>query len=230
MRKQGSGTLAWRAHGKKTPRRGLPLFAFMTDGQRTADPARVLRQLTPGTLVIFRHYDDPNRAALGRHLAALARRLSLIFLVAGDRRLAHRLRADGLHLPDGMVRRRWRFAPASDPWPVSAAAHDGPSLRRAARAGVDLILLSPIFPTSSHPGHPTLGIGRLARLCHGAAVPVLALGGAAPGTVRRMLAAGATGVAGIGALPHLCHDPFGLRTGGLAKGPSRRLAHGRDMV
>jgi len=48
--------------------------------------------------------------------------------------------------------------------------------------------------------------------------------------VGQVLAAGAAGVAGIGALPHLCRDPFGLRTGTLVKAPSRRLAHGRDMV
>ncbi len=202
----------------------------MTDDRRTADPTCVLRQLTRGTLVIFRHYDDPERAALGRRLAALARRRGLVFVVAGDRRLARRLRADGLHLPDGMVRRRGRFAPATDPWPVSAAAHDGAGLRRAVRAGIDLILLSPVFPTASHPGQPALGVGRLARLCRETAVPVLALGGVTPATVRQVLAAGAAGVAGIGALPHLCRDPFGLRTGTLVKAPSRRLAHGRDMV
>lgn len=230
MRKQGAGTLAWDGGGKKPRRRGLPLFAFMTDAGRTPDPAKALRRLAPGTVVIFRHYDAPDRAALGRRLATLARRLGLIFVVAADRRLAHRLRADGLHLPDGMVRRRHRFAPKGDPWPVSAAAHDGPGLRRAVRAGVDLILLSPVFPTASHPGRPALGVRRLAALCRGTAVPVLALGGVTPTTLRRVRAAGAAGVAGIGALPHLCRDPFGLRAARPRKARSRRLAHGRDMV
>jgi thiamine-phosphate pyrophosphorylase len=230
MRKRGAATLAWGGRGKKPRRHGLPLFAFMTDAGRTPDPAKALRLLSPGTMVIFRHYDAPDRAALGRRLAALARRLGLIFVVAGDRRLAHRLRADGLHLPDGMVRRRGRFAPQGDPWPVSAAAHDGPGLRRAARAGADLILLSPVFPTASHPGRPALGVRRLAALCHGTGVPVLALGGVAPETLGRVLGAGAAGVAGIGALPHLCRDPFGLRAARPRKARSRRLALGRDMV
>lgn len=202
----------------------------MTDVARTPDPAKALRLLAPGTVVIFRHYDAPDRAALGRRLATLARRLGLIFVVAGDRRLAHHLRADGLHLPDGMVRRRGRFAPKGDPWPVSAAAHDGPGLRRAVRAGADLILLSPVFPTASHPGRPALGVHRLAALCRGSAVPVLALGGVAPESLRRVLGAGAAGVAGIGALPHLCRDPFGLRAVSLRTARSRRLAHARDMV
>jgi thiamine-phosphate pyrophosphorylase len=225
MRKQGPGTLAWGGRGKKPRRRAAPLYAFMTDALRTPDPARDLRRLAPGTLVIFRHYDAPDRAALGRRLAALARRRGLVFVVAGDRRLAWRLRADGLHLPDGMVRRRGHFAPTTDPWPVSAAAHDGPGLRRALRAGADLILLSPVFPTASHPGRPALGPRRLAALCRRAAVPVLALGGVTQAVQRRVLAAGAAGIAGIGALPHLCRDPFGMRAG-----RSRRLALGRDMV
>ncbi len=161
----------------------------MTDAERTPDPARALRQLTPGTVVIFRHYEAPDRAALGQRLATLARRLGLVFIVAGDRRLAHRL-----------------------------------------RAGVDLILLSPVFPTTSHPGRPALGVRRLAALCRGTAVPVLALGGVTPATLSRVRAARAAGVAGIGALPHLCRDPFGLRAASLRNARSRRLAHDRDMV
>jgi len=185
----------------------------MTDAARTPDPQETLRRLAPGTVVIFRHYEVPDRAALGRRLAALARRRGLVFVVAGDRRLAFRLRADGLHLPEDMTRRRHRFAPAGDPWPVSAAAHDEAGARRAARAGADAILLSPVFPTASHPGRPALGVRRLAAVCRAVRVPVLALGGIGPATVRRVLAAGAGGIAGIGGLPHLCRDPFGLRHG-----------------
>lgn len=197
----------------------------MTDEARTPDTAHALYQLAPGTAVVFRHYGAADRAQLGRRLAAIARRRGLLFIVAGDRRLAWRLGAAGLHLPDGMVRRRHRFAPAADPWPVTAAAHDAAGVRRAVRAGADVILLSPVFPTASHPGRPALGILRLARLCRGVDRPVLALGGVDPAVVRRVLAAGAAGVAGIGALPRLCRDPFGLRAG-----RSRRLALGRDMV
>lgn len=225
MRKQRSGNLAWRGRGKKKPPRRTPLLAFMTDAARTPDPEPVLERLTPGTIVIFRHYEAADRAALGRRLAAVARRRGLVFMVAGDRRLARRLGADGLHLPDGMVARRHRFAPASESWPVSAAAHDAAGLRRAARAGVDLVLLSPVFPTASHPARPALGLRRLAALCRGLDVPVLALGGVGPDTARRVLAAGAAGIAGIGALPHLCRDPFGLHAG-----RSRRLALGREIV
>lgn len=204
-------TLAWRGGGKKQRRGPEPLLVYMTDTERTADPEIILQRLRPGTVVIFRHYDAPDRLALGRRLARLCLRRGLIFVVAGDRRLARRLHAAGLHLPEGMIRRRHRFVPAQDTWPVSAAAHDEKSAQRAGRAGADLILLSPVFPTSSHPGRPALGLRRLAKVCRSVSVPVLALGGVGPATVRRVLATGAAGVAGIGGLPQLCKDPFGWR-------------------
>ena len=211
--------------GQKTQSKGRPLLAFMTDDVRTPDPARALRRLTPGTIVIFRHYDAPDRTVLGRRLAALARRRRLIFIVAGDRRLAKSLNADGLHLPEGMVARRYRFAPASDQWLITAAAHDPASARRAARNGADIVLMSPVLPTASHPGAPSLGIHRLATVCRGLNAPVMALGGIGPASARRVLAAGAIGIAGIGGLPHLCRDPFGIRTRS-----SVPLAVGGDLV
>ncbi len=182
----------------------------MTDAQRTPDPAAAMTRLTAGTIVVFRHYDAPDRETLGRRLARLSRIKGLIFVVAGDRRLARRLGAQGLHLPEGMVARRHRVAPSGDRWPVSAAAHDEWSARRAANAGADLIFLSPVFPTGSHPEKKPLGLRRLASVCRRLDTPVLALGGASPATARRVLNTGVAGIAGIGALPHLCRDPLGI--------------------
>lgn len=183
----------------------------MTDERRTPDPEAALAALAPGTLVIFRHYGAPDRAALGRRLRALARRRRLPFLVAGDRRLARKLKADGLHLPGAMAARLRHFAPAGDRWPVSAAAHGPRSARRAARNGAGLVLLSPVFATASHPGRRPLGLLALAGLARTLSVPVLALGGVSLAEARRVLRTGAAGMAGIGGLARLSRDPFGLR-------------------
>ena len=214
-----------RREATKTPRRATPILAFMTDAERTPDPEAALRTLPRGTLVIFRHYGAADRGALGQRLAALARRRGLIFFVAGDRRLARQLKADGLHLADGMVKRWALFAPSGSGIAFSAAAHDEAAVRRAAKAGACLVLMSPVFPTASHPGRPALGLVRLATACRRSPVPVLALGGVGPENVRRALIAGASGIAGIGALPRLCRDPFGWH----AK-RSEALAAGRELV
>ena len=84
---------------------------------------------------------------------------------------------------------------------LSLAAHGGAAgAARVRRLRPDLVLLSPLFPTASHPGAPALGPLRwqaAARRLGG--VPVVALGGVAAGTAARVPRR-AAGVAAIGGL------------------------------
>jgi thiamine-phosphate diphosphorylase len=102
----------------------------------------------------------------------------------------------------------------SDPFPavrprlVGRSCHSAEELARAAREGCDLVMLSPVFATSSKPGYgPALGLDGLARLLPGAP-PAYALGGIGPGDVSGCLAAGAHGVAVMGAV---MRDPRTVR-------------------
>lgn len=177
----------------------------MTDERRGGDPlaaAAALPARSRGRVaVILRHDGVPGREALAARLARICRSRGLGFLVARDAALALRLRA-GLHLADGMLpppafrlARRRRRAP-----PLTMAAHGALALAAAARAGADLALLSPVFPTASHPGAPALGAVRFSRLAHGAGLPVAALGGLTAGRVGVAKRCGAKAVAAIGAL------------------------------
>jgi thiamine-phosphate pyrophosphorylase len=58
-----------------------------------------------------------------------------------------------------------------------ATAHDLRELGLAARLGADAVLLSPVFPTATHPGGAVLGPVRFRLLAQQSAVPVIALGG-----------------------------------------------------
>lgn len=66
------------------------------------------------------------------------------------------LGADGVHLGEASL-----FAASSRPAArevlLSAACHDAASLRQARRIGADLVTLSPVKPTLTHPGAPALG-------------------------------------------------------------------------
>lgn len=178
---------------------GLPALLMMTDEQRLPDPCPAAHALPAGSGIVLRHYDDPDRLALGRRLAAICRRRGLLLLVAGDPRLALRLGADGVHLPEHRAAacttaRRLGLAV------ITVAAHSETAVRRAARLGADAVLLSPVFATRSHPGAPTLGPWRFARLAGSSEIAVYALGGMTADTARRLKGSRAAGVAAIGAL------------------------------
>lgn len=175
----------------------LPPVILLTDQYRLPDPSATLARLPRGSAVIVRHTDPVARRALARKLRPLCRRRRLKLLIANDWRLAAAVRADGVHLAEAAVPRAGRATwPAG--WLVTAAAHSRAALVRAARAGADLVLLSPVFPTASHPDARTLGPCRFAALAGDAPLPVYALGGVNTSNLRRL--AGASGVAAISAL------------------------------
>lgn len=177
---------------------GLPPLILMTDSHHLPDPAAAVACLPRGSAVIARHRDRTALEALARALAGPCRRHGVRLLISGDGRLALSVGADGLHLPEAMARlgpRRRRPG-----WLVTAAAHSPAALRRAAVAGADAALLSPVFATASHPAAPPLGPLLFAAWCRDSPLPVYALGGITAGTARRLMATNLAGFAGIGGL------------------------------
>lgn len=102
----------------------------------------------------------------------------------------------GWHL-DGAALRAVAQRPLPPARRVSAACHAVDDLVLAARAGADFVTLSPVLPTLSHPGAPTLGWTQFAALAAQAAMPVYALGGMTRAHLDDARRHGAYGVAGI---------------------------------
>lgn len=177
-----------------------PALILITDRARAGDPLPAVRRLPRGACVLLRDYDHPDRAALARRLAAACRRRGLALLVAGDGELAARVGAAGLHLPehDAGAARCWRRRFPG--WWITAAAHSGPAVRRAAALGADAVLLAPAFATRSHPDARPLGPLRFAAITRDATVPIYALGGVGAQSARRLVGIGAAGLAAIGGL------------------------------
>lgn len=170
--------------------RAAAKLVLMTDDARLPDPLDAARALPRGSLVIVRSKADP--APLARALLKL-RRVAVI--VAGDPLLAAQLGADGFHLPEARAREiaYWRARlPALF---VTTSAH---SLHALMHARADAVLLSPVFPTESHPGRAALGAVRANLMARHARMPVYALGGIDARNARRLF--GFAGIAAIGAL------------------------------
>ena len=167
---------------RQTQRQTMPQLWLITDPRTEAGLARALARLPRGAGVIFRHYHlpPPERAARFRALAQVAGQRGLWLAWAGTAAAARRMGADACYGPPTLLAR----GPAL---PRLVTAHSLAEIGAAGRARADAVLLSPVFPTRSHPGAPVLGPLRFRLLAAQLPVQVLALGGM---TARRGRALG----------------------------------------
>lgn len=194
----------WRAARKlkrcRRSRKALPPLLFFTDPVRTPVPEQVVARLPRGAGIVFRAFGAPDALAQARRLAALARTRGVSFLVGADVALAIVTRADGVHLPERLAHHAGRNRRLRRRFLVTAAAHGLAAAQRARRAGVDAIVLSPVFPSASPSAGRPLGVRRFAAMVRAADAPCYALGGVNRRTVRGLSGSGAIGVAAVGAL------------------------------
>ena len=193
-----AGRLAARRKGRK-PR--PPALFFLTDPNRTPDPVAAAVRLPRGTTVVFRAFGAADAVHVGLRLAALCRGRGLRLLVGADAGLAAAVGADGVHLPERLLGTAGRLRRRRPAWTLTAAAHGPAAVRRARLAGVDAVLLSPVFPSRSTSAGRPLGPLRAAAMARLAApTPVIALGGVGPRSAGRLMGAGIAGLAAVDAL------------------------------
>jgi len=173
----------------------------MTDDARTPDPVAVAATLDHRTAIIVRHYQSQQRFRVAHDLMAVARAKNIRVLIAGDWDLAACLGADGVHLPEYVLKDNgfMRGVRLKHPdWVVTAAAHSLSAAIRAEYLGADAVIVSPVFKTKSHPGTTPMGLNRFAVISKHVSVPVFAMGGVNGKSFTRLGNAGAYGYAGIG--------------------------------
>lgn len=163
-----------RCYSVPVPNRQPPLPAIwlISDARNDAALDRVLARLPRGSGFIYRHYHLPpdERRARFRTLARAARRRGHGVILSGSAQEARRWGADGAYGAPS----RLMHGPATL---RLATVHSLRELAAAHRARADAVLVSPVFPTRSHPGTAALGPLRFHLLAARAQVPVIALGG-----------------------------------------------------
>lgn len=173
----------------------LPRIWMMTDERFGDEILRVIRRMPYRSGVIFRHYTMPmaERRQLFRAVRHLCKQRGHILLLAGDARTAVRWGADGHH-------QRGRRNGSSI---LSAPVHNSAEIRSMRASQPDLLFISPVYPTRSHPGAKTLGpmgFNRLAAL--GSQSKIIALGGMTRQKAHMMKATAAYGWAAIDAFKY----------------------------
>jgi thiamine-phosphate pyrophosphorylase len=146
-------------------KRPLPKIWLITDERTQANLYPALEALPRGSGVIFRHFSlaEEERRTLFEAVRFLARRRRLWLILVGPEKLARAWRADGSH---GLHRGA-----------VSAPVHNLREMIVAERGGAQLLFVSPVFATRTHPGAKGLGRIGFARVSQKAKLPVIALGG-----------------------------------------------------
>lgn len=186
---------ARRKGGVVDPR--LPALWFVTDPARVADPVAVAKRLPRGAGVIYRSFGRADAEAVGRALAGAARARGLVLLVGLDARLAAKIGAHGVHLPERALHLAPRLKRQHPHWLIIGAAHGMPALQRAARFGLHAVLVSPVFASNSPSAGRPLDVARFAALARASRSPVYALGGISRRTARRLQDSGAVGLAAV---------------------------------
>ncbi|MBU6268537.1 MAG: thiamine phosphate synthase [Sphingomonadales bacterium] len=158
------------AEMKRHPR--IPAIWLVSDARNDACVEAALRKLPRGSGFIFRHHHlpEPQRRTRWQALRRLAHANGHLAILAAGPAQARHWRADGAYGPPA------RLAPGPALLRL-VTTHGLHELLAARRARADAVLLSPVYPTRTHPGAPSLGPIRFRALACHAGIPVIALGG-----------------------------------------------------
>lgn len=157
----------------------LPDLWLISDARNDSLLAAALARLPRASGFIYRHYhlDRDARLARFRALQRIARRYGHLIVLAGSAADARKWGADGAYGSPAALAR----GPAIM---RLCSVHSLREIGSATRATA--MLLSPAFPTASHPGGRTLGTQRFLMLAMRAQIPVIALGGMNPRRVKQL--------------------------------------------
>ena len=167
---------------------------FFTDPLRTPDPESTARRLPRGSAIVYRSFGAPDAEVMARRLLGIAKARGLILLIGQDARLARKVGAHGVHLPERLAHRALPLKRTHPRWLVTSAAH---GLAAARRARSDAVVISAAFASNSASAGRALGPIRLAARVRLAGRPAYGLGGISNTTAGRMLGTGLIGLAAV---------------------------------
>jgi len=119
-------------------------------------------------------YSREARYALALKILPLMRRHDAKLIINADIALVQEIGADGVQLTGSQL--ALLNERPNVQW-CAASCHNAEELRRAESMGCNFAVLSPVLPTLSHPGEPTLGWKSFYEITRGCSIPVYALGG-----------------------------------------------------
>lgn len=173
------------------------LYAISNAAELGVEPflVRLQARLDAGLQLVQlreKHLSHDELHALALRMVAMMQPYGAKLIVNADVELAREIGADGVQLTAAQVASLDERPDV--PW-CGASCHSAEELRRAEALGCDFALLSPVLPTQSHPGEPTLGWEKFTECVSGSTIPVYALGGLSNDDMHTAWQRGAHGIA-----------------------------------
>ena len=108
--------------------------------------------------------------------------------------------ADGVHLPERSLPGKLARDVAGAACIIGRSVHSVEAAVAAEADGADYLQVGTIFETASKPGRPAAGLALVREVRNAVSIPIVAVGGIDAGNAAGVIAAGADGIAVIGAI------------------------------
>ena len=174
----------------------IPYIWFLTDDIKTKSPIDICNKLPASSGILIRSYRIKNKEKLIKGITNLKKRKLHTVLVSGKQRSYSNV--DGAHLPSWLNSSFFINKKL-----ISMSAHGAKDIRKSINIKADIIFISPVFHTSSHPGKKILGVIKLGLVAKLFKKPVIALGGINENNISRLKGLPIFGCAAIDAFKKL---------------------------
>lgn len=145
-----------------------------------------------------KNLDSAKLLSLASKLRVITHNHGVRLMIHSQADVAKAVSADGVHvdaksIPEIEQIKTW----LGNGFMVSASCHNKDELKHAEQQGADFCFLSPVFPTQSHPGAPSLSEETFLHIAASVPIPVIALGGIEPDVIPLLQGHGVAAMGGI---------------------------------
>ena len=161
----------------------LPKVIIIFDDE-SFDKKKLLKLKIPKkSAFLLRSYETKKRKKIAKQLLNFCKMKKIKLLISSDIKLAEDINAHGIHFPEYMVKKNkinWvgiKNVKSNKKWIITTAVHNIQSLKKAEELDIDAALLSPVFPSKSHPNNKSLGLNKFSKIVKKTKLPIYALGG-----------------------------------------------------
>ena len=143
--------------------------------------------------------DKIEYTVLAKYVIDIGRKHHAKIILNSDIEIAEKLDSDGVHLSSKILM-KCNKRPLTKTKIIAAACHNLKQLKHAEKIGVDIVTLSPVCRTNTHPDATPLGWNLFYELSQSIAIPIYALGGLSERDLDVALSYRAHGIASISSL------------------------------